>query len=277
MAAELISSRRNPLVAQVRALHHGRGRRDQGLLLLEGSHLWQECQRLKLLPRLLIATPRWRESQPWLEPALPLQLVTPEVLAAMATTESPDGVIALLAIPGPGQGSEPVLAPGAEFVLALDRVQDPGNLGTLLRTALAAGVDQLWLGGGADPWQPKVLRASAGAALELNIQRLESLAPALALAAAQGLQLVAAVGQGGRPHWELDWCQPTLVLLGNEGAGIDPELLGPGVIPVTIPHGPQVESLNVGVAAGVLLLERWRQRLSPAAGRGESPTTELGR
>jgi TrmH family RNA methyltransferase len=277
MAAELISSRRNPLVAQVRALHHGRGRRDQGLLLLEGSHLWQECQRLKLLPRLLIATPRWRESQPWLEPALPLQLVTPEVLAAMASTESPDGVIALLAIPGPGQGSEPVLAPGAEFVLALDRVQDPGNLGTLLRTALAAGVDQLWLGGGADPWQPKVLRASAGAALELNIQRLESLAPALALAAAQGLQLVAAVGQGGRPHWELDWCQPTLVLLGNEGAGIDPELLGPGVIPVTIPHGPQVESLNVGVAAGVLLLERWRQRLSLAAGRGESPTAELGR
>jgi TrmH family RNA methyltransferase len=277
MAAELISSRRNPLVAQVRALHQGRGRRDQGLLLLEGNHLWQECQRLNLLPKLLIATPRWLGSQPWLDPALPLQPVTPEVLAAMATTETPDGVIALLACPGAGQGPEPVLAPGAEFVLALDRVQDPGNLGTLMRTALAAGVDQLWLGGGADPWQPKVLRSSAGAALELQGQRLESLGPAMALAAAQGFQLLAAVGQGGRPYWELDWCQPTLLLAGNEGAGIDPELLGPGVIPVTIPHGSQVESLNVGVAAGVLLLERWRQRLSPAGGRGESPTTELGR
>lgn len=277
MAAELISSRRNPLVAQVRALHQGRGRREQGLLLLEGSHLWQECQRLQLPPRLLIATPRWWESQPWLDPALPLQLVTAEVLAAMATTDSPDGVLALLPCPGASQETEAQLAPSAQFVLALDRVQDPGNLGTLLRTALAAGVDQLWLGAGADPWQPKVLRASAGAALELKIQRLENLAPGLALARRQGLQLLAAVGKGGRPYWELDWRQPTLLMLGNEGAGIDPQLLTEGVLPVTIPHGPQVESLNVGVAAGLLLLERWRQGLAPGPGRGESPTTELSR
>ncbi len=295
---ELISSRRNPLVGRLRALHQGRGRREQQRLLLEGTHLLQEVLRLGLRPDWLLATASWMERHGALlaqlrqtalqaaspsgwDSALQLRVVSEAVLAAVATTEQPDGVVLTLALdqlPQPRAwptsndqpGQEPLQVPFPSFVLALDRLQDPGNLGTLLRCALAAGVEEVWLAGGADPHQPKVLRASAGAALALPLRRLPDLAPALAQALGRGHQVVATVVAPGlkpgeapavRPYWELDWAQPTVVLLGNEGAGLDPALVALASERVTIPHGAAVESLNVALAAAPLLLERWRQRL----------------
>ena len=267
---ELITSRRNPLVARLRALHQPRGRREQDRLLLEGTHLLQEVLRLGLTPDLLLATPGWLERHPALLAACPAAMrrvtVAEPVLEAVATTDHPDGVV--LTLPPP-----PLPAPGrARFVLVLDRLQDPGNLGTLLRTALAAGIEEVWLAGGADPFQPKVLRASAGAALALPCRRhpdRDALVEGLTQAREAGLQLVATVvpDQAGHgevlPYWELDWCRPTALLLGNEGAGLDPALQALASERVTIPHDRRVESLNVAVAAAPLLLERWRQRASP--------------
>ena len=290
---ELISSRRNPLVGRLRALHQGRGRREQQRLLLEGTHLLQEVLRLGLRPDWLLATAPWMERHGALvaqlrqgalhgpspsggDSALQLRVVSAEVLAAVATTEQPDGVVLTLPLdqlpqprawpasndqPGDSLGQVPPQAPFPSFVLALDRLQDPGNLGTLLRCALAAGVEEVWLAGGADPHQPKVLRASAGAALALPLRRLPDLAPALAQALGRGSQVVATVVATGRPYWELDWGRPTLLLLGNEGAGLDPALVTLASERVTIPHAAAVESLNVALAAAPLLLERWRQRL----------------
>lgn len=263
-----ITSRRNPLVARFRALHGSRGRREQGLLLLEGTHLLQEALALGLRPQQVLATGAWLERHPdlaaALDPSTPLQPVGEEVLAAVATTENPDGVVLSLPLPK----TPPSTA--VDLVLALDRLQDPGNLGTLMRTALAAGVGELWLAAGADPWQPKVLRASAGAALALPLRRLEGLsdlAHRLERAAAEGQQVVATVVRGGLPYWQLDWSQPTVLLLGNEGAGLAPELLEHCSHRVSIPHIAAVESLNVAVAAAPLLLERGRQRFgSPQAG-----------
>jgi TrmH family RNA methyltransferase len=261
---ELITSRRNPLVGRLRDLREARGRRDQGCLLLEGTHLLQEVVRFGLVPDLVVATPAWMARYPHLLAALPaatpLRPMAAEVLEAAATTRSPDGVLAVLPTP------EPRLAGPASFVLALDRLQDPGNLGTLLRTGLAAGVDEVWLGEGADPHQPKVLRSSSGAVLALPLVRLEAaqLAGRLDGARRSGLQVVAAVLPSPAwpdppPYWRHDWTRPTVLLLGNEGAGLDPRLLRPEDALVTIPHSPVVESLNVAVAAAPLLLERWRQ------------------
>lgn len=254
---------------QLRQLHEPRGRRELGLLLLEGTHLLQETARLGLRPQLVLATPAWIEAHAPLLAALPagtrLQPASAEVLEAAATTRHPDGVLHTVALPvEPPAGTAP---PG--FVLALDRLQDPGNLGTLLRTALAAGVEEVWLTAGADPYQPKVLRASAGAALALPLQRLEAaeLAERVRELPGRGVQVVAAVVPGAnpgglptRPYWQLDWSRPTLLLLGNEGAGLDPALAALASEAVTIPHSAAVESLNVAVAAGPLLLERWRQQ-----------------
>jgi TrmH family RNA methyltransferase len=261
-----ITSRRNPLVKRLRQLHDGRGRRQEGLLLLEGTHLLQEVLRLGLQPIELLATERWLADHGTLVEALPrscsCRLVSPEVLEAVATTDHPDGVVLTLPPPSPA-------TPGAfpSFVLALDGLQDPGNLGTLMRTALAAGVEALWLAEGADPFQPKVLRASAGAALALPLRRegRTELAERLVAAAAAGLQVVVAVRpeaepEPPRPYWELDWTRPTVLLLGNEGAGVSLQLEALANQRATIPHSPVVESLNVAVAAAPLLLERLRQR-----------------
>ncbi|MEA5443534.1 RNA methyltransferase [Cyanobium gracile] len=264
---ETIRSVRNPLIQAVRRLHRSSGRLERGLLLLEGTHLLQETLGLGLRPELVLATPDWLERHGVLLERLPepgrLRSASPEVLAAAATTRHPDGVLLTLAmaqLPAPAAGGS---IPG--FVLALDRLQDPGNLGTLLRTALAAGVERVWLAEGADPLQPKVLRASSGAALALSIERMTSadLHTRLAEAQGDGLQLVAAmvpeIVGAVRPYWELDWCRPTALLLGNEGAGLAPELSQLADQWVTIPHSPAVESLNVAAAAALLLLERPRQ------------------
>ena len=276
----LISSRRNPVVRQLRQLHDSRGRREQGLLLLEGTHLLQEVIRLRLQPRHLLATEAWLGGHRSLLADLPstcqLLRVTQEVLQAVATTQHPDGVVATLAPPAGSTPADQKPVDGSAdpgFWLVLDTIQDPGNLGTLMRTALAAGVRALWLADGADPFQPKVLRASAGAALALpqwRGGRAELVERLVRLRQRHGVQLVATVPpeQGGQPYWQLDWTLPTALLLGSEGAGLAPELQALASQLVTVPHSPAVESLNVAVAAAPLLLERQRQQRAAGGGNG---------
>ena len=268
MGFEPITSRRNPLVKGLRELHHPSGRLEQQRLLLEGTHLLQEALRLGRPPDLLLATAPWMARHTELLSSLPPATVcreaSAEVIEAAATTRHPDGVVGTLPWTLPGQLLPPK-APG--FGLLLDNVQDPGNLGTLLRTALAAGVDQIWLGEGADPWQPKVLRASSGASLVLPIGRFSSgaLPGLLRQAKAAGTLLLATVVEGGAPYWRQDWQGPILLMLGNEGAGLGRELLAEADALLTIPLSSGVESLNVAVAAAPLLLERRRQQLGAGA------------
>jgi len=238
---ELITSRRNPLVGRLRALHQPKGRREQGLVLLEGTHQLQELLRLGLQPELVVATPAWIERHGSLlaERSTSLQPVGDEVMAAVATTDHPDGVVATLV-----REALPIARGDGAFVLVLDQLQDPGNLGTLLRTALAAGVNEVWLGAGADPLQPKVLRASSGAALALPLLRLpqgDALLPLVQRAAAAGQQVVATVVEpGAQPYWQLDWSRPTVLMMGNEGAGLHPQLAALATHRVTIPHSAAV-------------------------------------
>jgi TrmH family RNA methyltransferase len=266
------------VVRQLRQLHDGRGRREQGLLLLEGTHLLQEVIRLQLEPRQLLATEAWLQAHPSLVAMLPsgcqLQRVSQDVLQAVVTTQHPDGVVATLEPPTASPLPDQQLLDGSPdqgFWLVLDTIQDPGNLGTLMRTALAAGVRALWLADGADPFQPKVLRASAGAALALPLWRCSRAQLAerlLQLRQGHGVQLLASVPpeQGGQPYWQLDWTLPTALLLGSEGAGLAPELQALASGLVTVPHRQAVESLNVAVAAAPLLLERQRQQQGAGTG-----------
>jgi TrmH family RNA methyltransferase len=264
VSAEPITSRRNPLVQQLRELHHASGRLERQRLLLEGTHLLEEALRLGLTPDLLLATPLWLERHAALFEALPSatrwRQASPEALQAAASTRHPDGVIASLpwTLPAP-----PLPPKTPAFVLLLDTIQDPGNMGTLLRTALAAGVEQVWLGDGADPWQPKVLRASSGASLALPIVRslASELPERIERLRAAGTTVVGTAARGGAPYWSHDWQRPTLLMLGNEGAGLSPELRAMADGLLTLPHSAAVESLNVAVAAAPLLLERERQRL----------------
>ena len=192
--------------------------------------------------------------------------MTEGVLAAALTTVTPDGVACLASL-----DDLPSMPSRLDFLLVLDRLQDPGNLGTLLRTALAADVQGVWLGSGVDPLATKTLRSSAGALLHLPHRRygpdeqtaIQLLEQALRLSA-QGLQVVATLPQMIQalpvvPYWQLDWTAPTALLLGTEGAGLHPRLLACCSHAVTLPHSSGVESLNVAAAAVPSFLSGERQ------------------
>lgn len=243
--------------------------------MLEGTHLLQELMRLKLQPAELIATERWYQRHAELlvgvNQAIPRRLVTDEVLTASLSTVTPDGVASLCPL-----NALPEAPTDAHFLLVLDRIQDPGNLGTLLRTALAAEVQNVLLGSGVDPLGSKSLRASAGALLQLPHHRfgpdedtaISQLTDELKRLAAGGMQVVATLVPGSEvsirpvPYWELNWRLPTALVLGTEGGGLHPALLACCTHAVTLPHSSRVESLNVAAAAVPLLLERRRATMT---------------
>ena len=242
-------------------------------MLLEGTHLLQEVLRQGNAPDEIIATEAWWQGHSALAERCAqarLRIVTDEVLQAALTTVTPDGVACLSPL-----DRLPAVPPALDFLLVLDRIQDPGNLGTLLRTALAADVNAVWMGAGVDPLGTKVLRASAGALLQLPHQRfgpseamaISRLQQELKQLAGLGVQVVAtlvpdSIQASPIPYWDLDWTLPTALVLGTEGAGLHPDLQACCTHAVTLPHSARVESLNVASAAVPLLLERRRATMT---------------
>jgi TrmH family RNA methyltransferase len=131
----------------------------------------------------------------------------------------------------------------------------------MIRTAAAAGADGLWLGPGtAAADHPKVLRASAGMALRFPVIPVADMGETIAHLKQQGVAIVATTMTAACPYWDWDWRSPTVILMGNEGAGLGEELQALADGQVSIPQTPGVESLNVAIAAGLLLYEAQRQR-----------------
>ncbi|ABO18107.1 tRNA/rRNA methyltransferase (SpoU) [Prochlorococcus marinus str. MIT 9301] len=198
-----------------------------------------------------------------------LTLVSEEVLASAISTVNPDGIAALVeisSIPNYQFNSKD------DFILVLDRIQDPGNMGNLFRTALAAGVDAIFLAGGAHPLNQKVLRASTGAVFNLPFKRYEgteeeiinSLLKSLSELSNEGFKIFSTSSfnksskKTSKPYWEIDWTKSTVLILGNEGQGIHKKIQEAFNETITIPHSELVESLNVACVAVPLLLERKR-------------------
>ena len=198
-----------------------------------------------------------------------INIVSEEVLASAISTSNPDGIAALVEI-----SAVPYYQfnRNDEFVLVLDRIQDPGNMGNLFRTALAAGVDAIFLAGGAHPLGQKVLRASSGADFHLPFLRfdgteeeiLSSLVKSLSELSNLGFKIFSTSSHNksskkpSKPYWEIDWSKRIALILGNEGRGIHEKIQEAFNETITIPHSELVESLNVACVAVPLLLERKR-------------------
>jgi TrmH family RNA methyltransferase len=178
--------------------------------------------------------------------------VSESVMAACSETKSPQGILAVVPIPDLPQPERPT------FTLILDRVRDPGNLGTILRTALAAGVERAILAPGTvDGSNPKVVRAAMGVHLRLPLISLKWEAIAEAVA---GSDVWLAAPGGGTHYMDTDWTRPVSIIVGGEatGASDKAEALAEGR--VSIPMAEGVESLNTAVATAVILYEVMRQR-----------------
>jgi TrmH family RNA methyltransferase len=258
----MLTSLNNPLIKQFRQLHQTKARHQENLLLLEGTNLIESACKVKYPLQVVCYTENWRDRYPhlWeimLKNTLRSEIVSPAVLKSISTTINPDGITAIakrriLEIPFQQQ---------FQLGLILEKIQDPGNLGTIFRTAMATEVDGIWLShDSVDCDHPKVLRASAGEWFNLNLAVSDNLSSIIQQYQAQGVQIISTLPKASQTYWEIDFTRPSLILIGNEGAGLTSQLSNLAEKKVQIPLARGVESLNVAIAASLLLYEAKRQR-----------------
>ncbi len=254
-----ITSRHHPIVKEFRDAAHG-----GDLMLLDGWHLLVEAVNAGVtIETLAVCGPPTAEQQVTIDRVQRAQArvveVSETVLRALSPVNSPTGAVATARKPAIDAAA--ILAPSPALVLAGIGIQDPGNAGAVIRSAAAAGatgviVDEAT----ADPWGWKALRASMGGVFHLPVVRDRQ--PMLTLRDWQsaGVTLVAAVPRDGVPIYDMDFTTAVVVLMGGEGPGLPPEVLAAADARVSIPMSGSVESLNVAVAAAVILYEARRQR-----------------
>ncbi len=257
-AAPLITSRQNARVRELRAALADPPRPGfTSPLAVEGEHLILEAIRSGLPLRTVFLSATFPAPLPLPRRTETLHLAD-DVFQSVSQTRSPQGVAALL---DPPHFSLADTLRGTPLVVVLEALQDPGNLGTLIRSAEAFGATGvLLLPGCANPFNGKCLRASAGSLFRLPVLPADpSVLPQLTGA---GLQLLAATGHHdtSSAFHSADLARPTALLIGNEGAGLSAALLAAADSPITIPCTGPVESLNAAVAASVLLFHAQQQR-----------------
>ncbi len=193
-----------------------------------------------------------------LEPVARVVRVTSAVMDALSPAPTPSGVVALAALrPAP---MEDTVRASPPLVVGLSGVQDPGNAGAVIRAVEAGGASGVVTVAGADPLGWKALRGAMGSTFRLPVARAEDPAVVRRLASDHGLRVIAAAPRGGTPVSEIDLTGPCLVWLGAEGPGLDRGAAATADESVSIPMRPPVESLNIAVAAALIVYEAARQR-----------------
>jgi TrmH family RNA methyltransferase len=252
---ERITSRENRMIKLCRKLRSGaRERREEGLFLAEGVRLCREALEAGLGECTLLATPDAAEKHPWLAEKASLILITPELAGYISDTATPQGVFCLCPLP---EKPEPSLDPGGRYLL-LDNLQDPGNLGTIIRGAEAFGITGLFLSPGCpDCFSPKVLRSTMGSIFRQPVHRCQDLPGELRRMRDIGIQTYAAtLNPGAVGVQALENCREGLaVVVGNEGNGVSREVIDACGAAVYIPMSPVIESLNAAAAATVIMWE----------------------
>ncbi|MGM9537263.1 MAG: TrmH family RNA methyltransferase [Candidatus Onthomonas sp.] len=251
---EVITSRSNPLVTQIRRLEKDRAyRRESGLCLCDGTKLFQEALRWRAPLHTVLFTP---DQVPEELPAGVRAVQVPEgLMSALSPAKTPQGVLFLCRRP---QAALPQALTGKRYLI-LDGLQDPGNVGTIWRTADAFGADGLFLTHHcADPWHWKTIRATMGAAFRLPVWEAEP-GQIAALLKASGIPLYGTALRADTVDLRSYDGGPAAVVIGSEGQGISEEMLSLCRQTWKIPMEPKCESLNAAAAAAVVLWELYRE------------------
>lgn len=251
-----IASRDNPFYRQIRKLAgSGRERRQAGRMLLDGVHLVEACEQASGPVETLVVAASALEGGEVarLVAGREITVIADALMRDLGLVEMPSGLVGVAAIP------VPVVVDPEKDAILLDGVQDPGNVGTLLRTAAAAGIGQALLGPGcAAAWSPKVLRAGQGAHFAMNVVEDADLAGFVA--GYRGTTLATTLGADASSLYAAELAGPLAWIFGSEGRGVRPELIAAARMRVHIPMPGAVESLNVAAAAAVCLFEMVRRR-----------------
>ncbi|MDQ4025819.1 MAG: RNA methyltransferase [Actinomycetota bacterium] len=266
MSAELISSPGNPLLKRIRKLRRRKQRDAEGALFVEGiAPVWQaldsgaEVEVVVVAPHLLTSEGARELVGGLPERGIRVVSVTGEAFAAVAEREHPAGLGAIVQTPRPALRD--VAVGGSSLVVALHEVGNPGNLGTIVRTADAAGAAGVVVTGtSADPWDPASVKASMGTVFSTPVVAT-SLEELLAWAREGGLPVVATSERGAVDVWEAALPAVCVLLFGSEATGLPPDVLAGADLSVRIPQVGAASSLNLAVAAGILIYESRRGRI----------------
>ncbi|SFA39182.1 RNA methyltransferase, TrmH family [Parageobacillus thermantarcticus] len=243
-----IESVKNPQVKQWKKLLMKKERDKTGLFLIEGFHLVEEALKSNISIVQLIIDEKKAIPATWDISGIPIAIVTEDVMKAISDTETPQGIAAVCE-----QFSYGDMDWAQANVLLIDAVQDPGNIGTMIRTADAAGIDAVILGKGcADLYNPKVIRATQGSLFHLPIIR-GNLREWMEKLQAQNVTIYGTSLVNGEDYRCIQPPRSFALLVGNEGSGVSKPLLEMTAKNLYIPIYGQAESLNVAVAAGILL------------------------
>lgn len=255
---EIIRSRQNSQLKNLRRHFLHPAQCGEGLIAIEGEHLVREAKRSGLRMETLFVREDWAARADWNEfGAAQIVTVAVDAFNHACATEAPQGVAAL--VQRTKWSLEDLFRADNALFLVLDGLQDPGNLGTIIRSAEAFGTTGILLTPGTvHPWNQKVLRASAGSSFRLPVVSLES-ERKLEQLRERGILMYATAAQAGASIQEFAFERPIAFVIGNEGAGISETVLRFCSGTIRIPCGGPVESLNAAVAASILLYEASHQ------------------
>lgn len=258
----MITSPDNSRIKEVVKLRDKKKARDNsGLFIAEGLKIVQEAPEEAL--QCVYCTGDVYEENPGLSERFEnrLETVSSEVFAKMCDTETPQGILAVIKkrmMSADGIVNDEKQTP---FILFLEDIRDPGNLGTIVRMSEAAGVTGVIMSKGtADIYNPKTVRSTMGSVYRVPFAYTQDFQAALSLAKNKGIKLFAAMPGGEKNCWEQDYKKACAFLIGNEAAGLTPETAAMADEKILIPMSGKVESLNAAIATSVLCFEAARQR-----------------
>ena len=252
-----ITSVHNAAVQLLRELQKPRARRENGLFVCESAKLVGEAVALRLAQAFFIEKGREAEYAPMIEQAesagCELYVVSTAVMQAVSTAKTPQGVVCTARIP------QPPKALAGRRLVALDGVQDPGNVGTIIRTADAAGLDGVLLSNQcADVFSPKVLRATMGSIFRMNLRTTDDLPGELTKLREKGYSILSSQ-LDGTPFYERQGVAERFALIiGNEGNGVSEQVQQTATHRVRLPMRGGAESLNAAIAAAIMMYELMR-------------------
>lgn len=257
---DLITSLDNPRIKAARKLHTRKGRHAAGRLLVEGVRLLADAWQSGMRPEVVFYAPEMLGSDEGIALLSGLQEAdcacfgcAPAVFASLAETVTPQGIAAILPLP------ELPLPPRPTLILVLDGIGDPGNAGTLMRSAEAAGADAVIAGPGTvDLFSDKVVRAGMGAHFRVPMRRCAGWDEVTALLPAE-MGWYVADAHAHAAYESVDWRQPSAIVVGNEAHGPSPQASAHSTA-IKIPMVGSAESLNAAVAGSVILFEAARRR-----------------
>ena len=247
---DIISSTKNEKIKELVKLQTAKGRKKTGFYLLEGEHLVEEAIKEKAPIELIVVSSNRMEDYQYLleQTAVHVLVVSEEVFQKLSMTETTQGILAAVKIENQ---AEP---PCSGRIIVLDAVQDPGNLGTIVRTADAAGFDAVVLGTGTvDLYNDKVLRSMQGSHFHIPVFQAD-LREYLPVLKKQGVEVaVTALHRDSKDYSILQGKSDVAIVVGNEGQGVSNEVIDLADIVVTIPMFGKAESLNVAIASALLM------------------------